>query len=764
MPASILQQIGSLLVLSVFFVSSGQQLGAATDPLATDESVGNKADGRIVTPVNQVLTPFGRQLDLPGLRPQAVALSPNGRLLVTAGKTNELIVVDPDECTIIQRVPLPGWLPEERSQPESKQAVPPTDTEGQLSYTGLVFSPAGDRIYMSDVNGSIKVFQVTADGKVSPARAWKLPEANAPRRKPEIPSGLAVSTKGIRLYVCGNLSNQLFELDAESGKVLRSFPVGVAPFDVVLVGSKAYVSNWGGRRPAEGDLTGPAGRGTVVRVDPTRHIASEGSVTAIDLEAGRVITELVTGLHASGLAASAAHPYVVCCNAASDYLSIIDTRSDTEVATVWSKPSPADLLGAGPNAAAFDAAGERLYVANGSQNAIAVFHFDADEPEETSLLGMIPVGWYPGALLVDDARGKIVAANIKGVAKQPKPYRSGATPDAEGFNTHHYFGSLSIFEVPTDDQLPELSERVSRNLRAPRIAAALLPPRPGQPPRAVPERIGEPSLIKHVVYIIKENRTYDQVLGSLGRGKGDRSLCIFGQTLRRITTKSPTSSCCSITRTAVASSVPTVTSGAPPPTRPTIWKRALPAFRGATPTAWESTKTTHSLTHRRASSGITPWSMVCRFATMASSWGRPSAGATSRRPVRRTSCRATVLGRTRRMRSYFAAGPVSNRCVRFRRSITLAGNVGARSVPRRLCAPRTGGVRETWRIPPAGDHLPASGPHQWHLARLSNAGGVHGRQRLGLWPLSWRGSVARGFGRTWRCSRLRTTRRRAGTT
>lgn len=522
------RQIFLLLLVVAFSLGMPANFSATA---VADETVGRESDGRVITPVNQVLTPYGRQIDLPGMRPQAVALSPNGRLLVTAGKTNEVVVVDVETAKIRQRVALPGFLPDDRSQPESKQAVTPTDTAGQLSYTGLIFSPAGNRIYMSDVNGSIKVFRVEEDNQIAPNFAWSLPAASAPRRNTEIPSGLAVSADGTKLYVCGNLSNQLFELDTQSGKVLRTFAVGVAPYDVVLVGSKAYVSNWGGRRPSEGDLTGPAGRGMTVRVDPVRHIASEGSVSVVDLGKGEVVCEIVTGLHASGLASSTAHPFVVCCNAASDHLSIIDTRSDTEVATVWAKSSPADLLGAGPNAAAFDAEGKRLYVANGSQNAIGVFNFDSNEPEETALLGMIPVGWYPGALLVDDDRSRVVVANIKGLPKHPKPYSGGTEKNTEGFNSHHYFGSLTIFELPADDQLPTLSERVSRNLRAPRIATALLPPRAGQPPRAIPERIGEPSPIKHVVYIIKENRTYDQVLGSLERGNGDPSLCIFGPTV-----------------------------------------------------------------------------------------------------------------------------------------------------------------------------------------------------------------------------------------
>ena len=115
-----------------------------------------------------------------------------------------------------------------------------------------------------------------------------LPPANAPRRKPEIPAGLAVSRDGKRLYVALNLSNRLAELDAATGKVLRLWDVGVAPYDVVLAGHKAYVSNWGGRRPDADSVTGPAGQGTLVRVDPVRFIASEGSVSVIDLTAGQL--------------------------------------------------------------------------------------------------------------------------------------------------------------------------------------------------------------------------------------------------------------------------------------------------------------------------------------------------------------------------------------------------------------------------------------------------------------------------------------------
>jgi DNA-binding beta-propeller fold protein YncE len=501
-------------------------MGQGAAPSSDSETVGHKGEGRAVTPVNQILTPIGKQVDLSGMRPQALALSPDGALLAVAGKTNELVVLNPQDGAIWQRVALPS---ESQQLPPSEVVSPQIlkpDEEGQVRFTGLQFSPDGRRIYMSNVEGSVKVFTVAADGVVTPSHSWPLPAANAPRREAEVPSGLAVSADGTRLYACGNLSNRLLEVDAVSGKTLRSFDVGVAPYDVVLAGHKAYVSNWGGRRPQPGDLVGPAGRGTEVRVDPVRHIASEGSVSVIDLAAGKVTKEILTGLHACGLAVSPDKRFVVCANAGSDNLSLIAVASDAVVETLWAKPKPSDLLGASPNALAFDPSGKRLYVANGAQNAIAVFDFDPDDAGDSKLRGMFPVGWYPGALVVDAPRGAVIAANIKGLPTTPEKSKSG---DREGFNSHQYSGTLSIVPIPDDEALKEHSEVVSLNMRTPRIVAALAPARRGARPRPIPERIGEPSVIRHVVYIIKENRTYDQVLGAYERGNGDASLCIFGR-------------------------------------------------------------------------------------------------------------------------------------------------------------------------------------------------------------------------------------------
>ncbi len=509
--------IGALLLLVLVAVACHRSpnLIRSTDPVAFSRR------DHVVLPVSQILSPAGAQVELPGLRPQALALSPDGRVLLTAGKTPEIIVIDPDTAAVRQRVPLPAAGQDVPADAVSTHFLQP-DEEGQLSYTGLVFSPDGGRAYMSDVNGSVKVFRVSEPGSLEPLRSLPLPATGLERRGEPIPSGLRVSEDGKRLFVVLNLTNRLVELDAASGRILRRFEVGVAPFDVILADGKAYVSNWGGRRPEADSVVGPAGRGSEVRVDPKRYVASDGSVTAIDLEAGRVVREIPVGLHSSGLALTPDRRFLAVANAASDSVSVIDTRRDEVVETISLRWQPRDYFGASPNALTFDSTGRKLFVCNGTQNAVAVVSFD---PGHSTLEGMIPVGWFPGAILYDGARNALVVANIKGLGSGRRTFG----PEEEGFNSRQYFGSISVVPVPDDRQLVRYTKTVRRTSDGRSIEAAQLPARPGRAARPVPERVGEPSVFKHVVYIIKENRTYDQVLGDLARGNGDPRLCVFGE-------------------------------------------------------------------------------------------------------------------------------------------------------------------------------------------------------------------------------------------
>ncbi|MFO1486998.1 MAG: bifunctional YncE family protein/alkaline phosphatase family protein [Verrucomicrobiota bacterium] len=517
-----MKTVGTLLCAFLFALSvQPARAEASARFAATTAAVGRSGTNQFVTPVNQRLSPAGKFIELPGMRPQAIALSPDGRLLLTAGMTHELLVLDPATGNILQHVPLPsGKLLE--ATPVSAEILNP-DSKAQVSYTGLVFSPDGSRVYLANVGGDLKVFGVDRDHKISALFSIPLPPANAPRRKDEIPAGLAVSPDGKRLYAALNLSNRAAEIDAATGKILRLWDVGTAPFGVAVAGKKLYVSNWGGRRPDAASPTGPAGRGTLVRTDD-RGIASEGTVSVIDLatNSDSAFLEIPTGRHASALAVSPNQRWLVVANSAEDTVSIIDTRSDKIVETLCMRQNPGDLFGAQPNALAFDASGRKLYVCNGTQNAVAVVRFN---PGQSELLGLIPVGWFPGAVAVDAKRGQLCVANIKGLT--PGQFRKGGSQLE--FNTKLYHGSLSLVDIPSTRELARHTRTALANLRYPLLAEAKLPARAGQPARPVPERVGEPSVFKHVIYIIKENRTYDQVLGDVREGNGDPSLCTFGE-------------------------------------------------------------------------------------------------------------------------------------------------------------------------------------------------------------------------------------------
>jgi YVTN family beta-propeller protein len=520
-------------------VSFSSQRSFAGDFDATTKTVGPIANG-LVTPVNQLVTPAGLQVELPRVRPNALALSPDQKILLTAGLTHELLVIDPKTGKILQRVP----FPEDKAQPEAPlvAGILNPDEKAQLSFTGLTFSPDGRRLYLSNVNGDIKVFAVGKDDKISPLFSFGLPTVKAFDRTNEIPAGIAVSPDGKKIYVAGNLSNRLLELDAASGNVLRTWDVGVAPFDVALCKHKVYVSNWGGRRPDANSLVGPAGQGTRVRVDE-RSIASEGSVSVIGLTVrspqsavhsspnrletadSGLETEILTGLYACALALSPNKKFLVVANAGSDTLSVIDTRSDKIVETICARQNPADLFGAQPDALAFDQSGKRLFVCNGTQNAVAVFRF---KPGASKLLGLIPVGWFPGGIAFDEREKKLCVANLKDISTETEAAPKGLGKGL-GFNTKQYAGSLSLVPMPSKRELAKFTQSALADLRYPLLAQAQLPPRENQPAVPVPERVGEPCVFDHVIYIIKENRSYDQVLGDVREGNGNADLCVFGE-------------------------------------------------------------------------------------------------------------------------------------------------------------------------------------------------------------------------------------------
>jgi len=497
----------------LFFLLTAANIGAV-------EVQGPKSANDVLLPIEQRLTPAGKQIVLDRRRPQGVAWHPDGKYFVASGSAAELIVVDPDKAEITRRVPMPGGG--ETSSSPAADHILAKDPRAQLSVHGLVFSPKGDRIYLSNVNGDIKVFRAGPTGDVAPLFSIKLAEVKGLGRKTEIPAGLAVSADGKLLYAALNLSDRFAEIEAASGKILRTIDVGVAPYDVALARGKAYVSCWGGRRPGKDDPTGSAGRGTKIRIDE-HGAASEGCGVVIELSTGTVVKEILTGRHAAGLAVSPDGRWLCVANANDDSVTVIDVKADEAVQTIPLHWQPRGYFGASPNALVFSRDGKLLFVCNGTQNAVAVVQFD---PKEAKLAGLIPVGWFPGAIAVSPKSGTLAVANLKGVGSGGY---ARLNDGKKSYNSRDHSGSLSIIPAQGRRDLEKFTAQVLANCRNEVMKAAALPPREGQPPRAVPERAGEPSPIKHVIYIIKENRTYDQVLGDMPEGNGDPSLCTFGE-------------------------------------------------------------------------------------------------------------------------------------------------------------------------------------------------------------------------------------------
>jgi len=479
------------LLLAVTLCCLGTGMLAAPRP-APRVHVGRQPDGRIVVPTNQVLDPAGYQVEFPG-RPTDVAVSPDGNLLAVLNR-NSLMLVRFSDRIILQTLLVP---------------------RGGHTFTGLVWAPDGKTIYTSGTEGRVQrallTGTVAAWGEpISPPGAGKDPTN-------PLPGGLALSPDGRTLYACLNRRNSLAIFDAASGTLQAEIPVGVAPYGVVVSGTTAYVSNWGGHQPGPGDMTANSG-GTQTVIDPATGIASTGTVSVVDLAQGKVTAEIAVGLHPCGMALDAQGGRLFVANANSDTVSVINIATNQVTATIPVSPAGALPFGSAPNALAFRDG--TLYVANGGNNALAVI--PVGDGAAASPAGFIPTAWYPGGLALSRDGRFLLVANVKGVGSLNPPTVRGA------HNSHDHMGSLSLIPVPDEATLAGYTRRVAENNRL-GLSLANLKPASGLGKVPVPLRAGQRSVFEHVIYIIKENRTYDQVLGDMKEGNGDPSLVQFGE-------------------------------------------------------------------------------------------------------------------------------------------------------------------------------------------------------------------------------------------
>jgi YVTN family beta-propeller protein len=461
-------------------------------PQAGPGQGGQVNDANSFSPIGQGIGPAGKQTNLAGM-PIDSAMAPDGSRLVVSNagagvQSLQLIDTSTGDVTQTLQYPAPASL-----------------------YTGLAFSPDGLTLYASGGgNNLIRAYSVRATG-LTERRSIPLP-TTGPTGQPinPFPAGMAVTPDGSRLVVADQQADAVSVVDLASGAV-HSAPIGHRPYDVVVShdGHTAYLTDQGGNELSVVDLSRP---------EPVQR----GSIPV--------------GTHPNRLIARADGSTLYVANGDSDELSVVDTTTEKTTRTISVSPYPDAPIGSNPDAIALSEDGRTLYVANSGNNAVAFIdvrsgHFN----------GMIPTAWHPTSLawtgtqlFITNAKG--LGAGPNDLAGHPNPNR----PDTEVLSqdvTSMMVGTLTRVPVPTG-HLQDFTQQVRDNDGFPDPN-----PRPestGTPSEGtnkgakvrdsgvVPLKPGVQSPIKHVIYVVREGQSYDEELGSLGRGNGDAALNVFG--------------------------------------------------------------------------------------------------------------------------------------------------------------------------------------------------------------------------------------------
>jgi YVTN family beta-propeller protein len=504
---------------------------------------GPQPNGSWVVSSGQIINPAGTQVNLGiRVRAKAIALNPNlsthtAAVLTMGTSTSDgngaVEVFDTKTGVVVQNyIPLGG-----------------NDPSG--SYSGIAYSADGKHLVFSQDSSNVTVTNVNAQGLLeddaqisvppnnsfitcfpnSPPGSYDIPCGTFYTPSTSYPGGVAISQDGSSAYALLNQNDTLTQINLTTNQQGTQIRVGNAPHSVLISsnGTTAYVSNEGGRAATQSDFQ-IYSAGTEIVADPVVGAAITGTVSVVDLPSLTVTANISTGgYHPTGLAFYG--KYLLVANTYSDTISVIDTATNVVVRTI-SLGLPIGIPGAGepaygaaPNSIAVDTNKGIAYVALYNANSIAVVNLN--NPGKEPVLGLIPVAYAPSSVVLDAVQHALLVANDKGIgARDSFECDHGVC----GYNTHQDNGTVSIVPIPNSETLQAMTKDVYLynhwdlvdNIQSASGGS------PSTKPVAIPAKIGDPSLIKHVFLIIRENRTYDQILGDVAAGNGDPSLAVFG--------------------------------------------------------------------------------------------------------------------------------------------------------------------------------------------------------------------------------------------
>ncbi len=505
---------------------------------------GPQLNGSWVVSSGQVITPAGKQVNLGiEVRAKAIALNPNIKTHTAAVLTLGTYTYNGNGAVevfdINTGIVLQNYSPAGGNDPSG-------------SYSGIAYSADGKHLVFSQDSSNVTIADVNAQGLLSDNAQVSVPPNNSfidcfPNSPPasygnpcgsfysshtSYPGGVALTENGQSAYALLNQNDTLTKINlvAKPPAQGTQIRVGNAPHSIVInsTGTTAYVSNEGGRAATEGDFQINSA-GTEIVADPFVGAAITGTVSVVDLSSLTVTATINTGLHPTGMAFYQGNLLVA--NTYSDTISVINTTTNTVGRTI-NLGLPIGVPGAGqpaygaaPNSIAVNERAGIAYVALYNANAIAVV--DLIPGAQNPVLGMIPVAYAPSSVVLDTAANVLLVANDKGIGTRES---FECDHGVCGYNTHQDNGTVSIVPVPDSATLATMSTQVFQNNHwdlAQNIASAS-GGSPKTKPVVIPAKIGDPSLIKHVFVIVRENRTYDQILGDVAAGNGDPSLAVFG--------------------------------------------------------------------------------------------------------------------------------------------------------------------------------------------------------------------------------------------
>ncbi len=432
---------------------------------------------RVSLPNGWHLTPVGRSIGVGDL-PMNFAVSHDRRLIAVTnnGESDQSIeLIDVATARVTDIMPIPrSWL-------------------------GIEFTRDDRHLYVSAGNlNTIRTYSVennslTPQDSIVLGKPWPVRIS---------PTGLALDESRNRLYVVTKENNSLYVIDIKTKSVLKRDTLDGEAYTCLLSPDHAtlYISVWGNK-----------------------------NVCVYDTKADSITAHIATGSNPNDLCLTGDGRYLFVANSQDNSISVIDTRQLSVLETLSAALFPQSLEGSTTNSIGLSEDGKRLYAANADNNCLAVFN--VERPGHSVSKGFIPTGWYPTCVRVVD--GRVWVANGKGITSAPNPRgpnparRRGKAEESkkrEQYIGGLFKGTISVIPEPDGAQLAAYSQMVYRNTPYSPSAASMSGGESGNP---IPVRPGEPSPIKHVFYVIKENRTYDQVLGDDPRGNGDTSLCLF---------------------------------------------------------------------------------------------------------------------------------------------------------------------------------------------------------------------------------------------